>query len=73
MGKTNNGRNILKCVGLSDAPSPSEIMNIFSSVLGNPFHAMDRAKVPVKHEAKKAFFVALRDAFLMWNEEKVNE
>ena len=65
--------NILKCAGLSDAPSPSKIQNIFSSVLGDTFHAMDRTKVPIKHEAKKAFFTALRDAFLMWNEEEIQE
>jgi hypothetical protein len=34
---------------------------------------MDRTKVPTKHEATKAFFVALRDAFLMWKEAKIKE
>ena len=34
---------------------------------------MDRTKVPVKHEAKKAFFVALREAYLMWNQNKMEE
>ena len=34
-----------------------------SAVLGDVFHAMDRTKVPVRHEAKKAFFVALRDGY----------
>ena len=34
---------------------------------------MDRTRVPVKHEAKKAYFVALRDVFLMWNEDKIAE
>ena len=34
---------------------------------------MDRVKVPVKHEAKKAHFVALRDAFLVWNPKKMAE
>lgn len=34
---------------------------------------MDRVKVPVKHEAKKAHFVALQDAFLVWNPKKMAE
>ena len=56
-----------------NAPNPSKIKNLSSSVLGDTFYAMDRTKVPIKHEAKKAFFTALRDAFLMWNEEKIQE
>jgi hypothetical protein len=73
MDNAEPNRAILKCAGLSDAPMPEDIVNKFSSVLGDAFHAMDRTKVPVKHEAKKAFFVALREAFLMWNEEKKKE
>jgi len=42
-------------------------------VLGDVFHAMDRTKVPVKHEAKKSYFVALREAFLIWNPTKMAE
>ncbi|KAK1737752.1 hypothetical protein QTG54_011524 [Skeletonema marinoi] len=34
---------------------------------------MNRAKVPVKHEVKKAYFHALRNAFLIWNPKKVEE
>ena len=43
------------------------------SVLGNAFHALDRTKISIKHEAKKAFFVVLRDAWLVWNEDKKQE
>ena len=69
----NDSRNFMKCNGLSDAPKLNEMKDVFSSVLGDVFHAMDRTKVPVKHEAKKPFFVALRDAFLMWNKDKIKE
>ena len=34
---------------------------------GDVFHYEDRAYVPVKHEMKKEFFVALREAFLAWD------
>ena len=65
--------NILSCRGLSQAPSSDMIPDMFSAVLGDVFHAMDQTKVPVKHEAKNAFFVALREAFLVWNLDKLEE
>ena len=34
---------------------------------------MDRTKVPVKHEAKKGYYVALREAFLVWNPGRIKE
>ena len=34
----------------------------FSSVLGDPFHFMDRAKVRMHHGSKKGYYVALRRA-----------
>ncbi|KAL7529638.1 hypothetical protein ACHAXR_003072, partial [Thalassiosira sp. AJA248-18] len=34
---------------------------------------MNRTRVPTKHEAKKAFFVALKNAFLVWNPVKKKE
>lgn len=58
---------------LSDTPRLGEIKNKYSSVLGDVFHAMDRTKVPVKHEAKTVFFVALSEAYLMWNESKIDK
>ena len=42
-------------------------------MLGDVFYAMDRAKVPTKHEAKKAYYVALSEAFMIWNPEKLEE
>jgi hypothetical protein len=56
---------------LDDAPLPQDIKNLFSAILGDIYHAMNRARVPVKHEAKKAYFHALRNAFLIWNPKKV--
>jgi hypothetical protein len=68
-----NGRTFLSCENLDDAPMPKHIKNYYSVVLGDIFHAMNRAKVPVNHEAKKAYFNALRNAFLIWNPKKVEE
>ncbi|KAL7535665.1 hypothetical protein ACHAXR_006652, partial [Thalassiosira sp. AJA248-18] len=72
-GEARPGKDLLKCKGLSEAPSPSSINNKFSSVLGDIFHAISRTKVPTKHEAKKAFKVAMQDAFLIMNPAKVKE
>ncbi len=68
-----SGKDILQCEKLDDAPAPQDIKNKFSVVLGDIYHAMNRAKVPVKHEGKKAYFNALRNAFLIWNPKKVEE
>ena len=38
--------NILSCRGLSRAPIPDMIADVFSAVLGDVFHAMDRKKSP---------------------------
>ena len=46
---------------------PDQIGKKFSSVLGDVFHFMDRPKVPIHHEAKKSYFVALRDAWYIFN------
>ncbi|KAL3791184.1 LOW QUALITY PROTEIN: hypothetical protein ACHAWO_013615 [Cyclotella atomus] len=71
--KTEKGRVPLWCDGLDDAPNPRLIVEKYSAALGDVFHAMNRTKVPVMHEAKKAFFVALREAFLVWNPTKMKE
>ena len=42
MGAAN--KSLHKCDELGDAPE--KIVNHFSSVLGDPFHIMDRPKVP---------------------------
>ena len=55
-----------------EAP-PESIKQVFSCVLGDIFHAMNRAKVPVKHEYKKAYFVSLMKGFLSWDEKRLNE
>lgn len=65
------GNNLLKSSHLMDAPDPSDIKDVFSSVLGDPFHAMDRPKIPTKHEAKKSYKVAFSNALFIWNPRKV--
>ncbi|KAL7493375.1 hypothetical protein ACHAWT_002406, partial [Skeletonema menzelii] len=65
--------NLFPCKGLSASPSPTAIVNKFSVCLGDTFHAMKRHVTPMHHEGKKAFFVALREAFLVWNKEKLEE
>ena len=67
------GKTPLRCKGLSEPPKPQDIKDRFSSVLGDIFHAMNRTKVPVKHEAKKTFSVALKNAFLVWNPTKLKQ
>ena len=71
--ETARGRIPLQCANLDLPPKPELIEEKFSAVLGDVFHAMDRTKVPVKHEAKKSYFVALREAFLVWNPTRMKE
>jgi hypothetical protein len=54
----------MSCANLDD--HPANIVDVFSACLGDTFHAMDRPKVPVKHEYKKPYFVALQEAFFAW-------
>ena len=42
-----------ECDGLDDPPNIDDIVDRFCCVIGDVFHAMDRAKVPIRHEAKK--------------------
>jgi len=44
---------------------PDQIRDVFSSVLGDVFHFMDRVRVPIHHELKKAYFYfySLSEAF----------
>ena len=65
--------NLFPCKELPPSPSPTDIPNVYSCVLGDGFHAMQRIITPTHHEGKKAFFVALRDAFFMWDKEKLDE
>ena len=66
MGAAN--KSLRKCDELGDAPE--KIVNRFSSVvLGDPFHIMDRPKVPSRHCYKKMYKIAFREALLAWNTE----
>jgi len=47
--------------------APTSIDDIYSSILGDMFHFMDRAKVPVHHEYKKSFYYCLSEAMLLWD------
>ena len=54
-------------------PPPAQIDDVFSCVLGDAFHFMDRPKVPVHHDTKKAYFVALRDAWFVFDAAKLED
>ncbi len=43
--------------------APAKVEDRFSSVIGDSFHFMDRPKVPMHHDGKKGYFVALRQAW----------
>ena len=45
-----------------DAP-PEQIHDVFSAVMGDVFHMMDRPKVPMHHDTKKGYFVSLQQAW----------
>mmetsp|Transcript_29129 Transcript_29129/g.49666 ORF Transcript_29129/g.49666 Transcript_29129/m.49666 type:complete len:1097 (+) Transcript_29129:786-4076(+) len=72
-GSTQSTANLFPCEGLSPSPPLTEILDVYSGVLGDAFHAMKRQITPMHHEAKKAYFAALRDAFFVWNKEKLEE
>jgi hypothetical protein len=57
--------SLLKSKELGDVPE--DLTDKYSSVLGDPFHLIDRPKVPLHHCYKKLFKVAFRDALLAWN------
>jgi len=48
-------------------PPPAKIADVFRTVLGDPWHFMDRPKVDVKHDKKKAYFVAFMEAWFAWD------
>ena len=54
-------------------PPPAAIADRYSSVTGDAFHFMDRPKVPMRHEIKKAYFVALRDAWFIFNPKMLHD
>ena len=53
--------------------APDTITDAFSCILGDGFHFMDRPKVPVHHDAKKAYFVALRNAWFIFDPLRLDE
>jgi hypothetical protein len=61
----------MRCEGLDEPPDLIE--DVFSAVLGDPWHGMDRPKVAVKHEYKKPYFYALMNAFFAWDENKLKK
>jgi hypothetical protein len=48
-------------------PPPAKILDIYSSVLGDGWHLMDRPKIQKGHVARKPFKVALQDGLYVWN------
>jgi hypothetical protein len=58
------------CEHLDDPPEC--IRDVFSSVLGDSFHQMKRPYIPIQHEYKKPYFVALMRAWFQWNEKKLD-
>ena len=54
-------------------PRPQVFEDRFSSVVGESFHFMDRPKVPMHHDGKKGYFVALRQAWFQWDLTKLAE
>jgi hypothetical protein len=53
--------------------APTKIEDRFSSVVGDSFHFMDRPKVPMHHDGKKGYFVALRQVWFQWDLTKLAE
>jgi len=68
---TTNSMSLLAASMIDDAPTTIE--DRFSSVVGDTFHFMDRPKVPMNHDGKKGFFVALRQAWFQWDLVKLAE
>ncbi len=54
-------------------PVPTKINDIFSAVLGDIFHAIDRVKIPVHHYFKKAYKASFMRAMLEWDPNHLKE
>ncbi|KAG7358280.1 hypothetical protein IV203_014867 [Nitzschia inconspicua] len=52
---------------------PIQVQDKFSCVIGDIFYAIDRAKIPVRHEFKKAFKVSMSRAFLEYEPAKLEK
>jgi hypothetical protein len=64
--------HLLHCPDLLD-DVPIKVLDKFSCVLGDIFHAIDRIKIPIRHEYKKPFKVAMMRAFLEYHPLKLQE
>jgi hypothetical protein len=53
--------------------APTTIDDRHFSVLGDSFHFMDIPKVPMHHDGKKGYFVALRQAWFQWDLIKLSD
>ncbi len=53
--------------------APTTIDDHYSRILGGSFHFMDRPKVPMHHDGKKGYFVALWQAWLQWDLIKLSD
>ena len=60
--------DFMKCDFLDDPPEIT--WDVFSAVLGDPFHGMSRPRVPTKHECKKPFCLASMKAWLAFDPAK---
>ncbi len=64
---------VLQSAHLSTPPDPKEIKDTFSAVMGDIFYTMDCTQIPHHPEAKKGYFVMLRETFFIWNPSKLKE
>ena len=61
----------IQCEHLDEPPD--EIDDCFSAIVGDPFHGIQRPKVPIKHDYKKPYHVAAMKAWFAWDEKKLKE
>jgi hypothetical protein len=52
---------------------PDDLSYAFSAVLGDTYHAIARCQIPIRHEYKKAYSVAMMQAFFVWDETQLNK
>ena len=69
-----NGTLPIRHHKLKNPPKPGTIQDKYSAVLGDPFQAMKCPKSSTTHHKyKKAYNVALQNAFFIWNETKMKQ
>jgi hypothetical protein len=64
-------RQGMQCEHLDEPPD--EIDDCFSAIVGDPFHGIQRPKVPIKHDYKKPYHVAAMKAWFAWDEKKLKD